>query len=77
MISKDERALEALLALAFRIELTDKEIEKFFAEPVQLSEELKIEIENWEINIENIISRYWGKNILRKMIILEKLMFLI
>ncbi len=55
-MTKDERALEALLALAFRIELTDKEIEEFFAEPVQLSEEFKKEIENWKINIGNTIS---------------------
>ena len=63
MVNNDERALEALLALAFRAELTDnKEIEKFFAEPAQLSKELKKEIENWEIKIKDIISRYWEKN---------------
>ncbi len=45
-MTKDERALEALLILAFRTELTDKEIEEFFTEPIQLSEEFKKEIEN-------------------------------
>ena len=53
MDTKDQRALEALLALAFRQELTEEEIVRLFDEPVVLSKEDKAVLEN--INIEEII----------------------
>lgn len=44
-INKDERALEALLAAAFRLgfpeEISDEKAEKFFQQPAQLSKEDK------------------------------------
>jgi len=49
--NKDERALEALLAAAFRLdfpeELTDEQAEKLFQQPVQLSKEDKEAISSW------------------------------
>lgn len=50
-MNKNNRALEALLALAFRTPLSDKEIEEFFSEPVDLPEELKKRIDLWDINL--------------------------
>ena len=38
-MNKEDRALEALLALAFETELTNEEIEELFSKPVQLSKE--------------------------------------
>ena len=49
-MNKEEKALEALLTLAFKTELTNKEIEKFFKRPVNLSKEDKKIIDNWKIN---------------------------
>ncbi len=50
-ISKDEKALEALLAAAFRLdfpkELSDEQAEKFFQQPAQLSKEDKEAINSW------------------------------
>ncbi len=46
-MNKNDRSLEALLALAFRTPLSEKEIEEFFSEPVDLPEELKKEIDSW------------------------------
>jgi hypothetical protein len=48
---KEERALEALLAAAFRLdfpgEISDKEIEAFFQKPAQLSQEDKDTVDSW------------------------------
>jgi hypothetical protein len=48
---KEERALEALLAAAFRLdfpeEIPDKEIEAFFQKPIQLSQEDKDAVDSW------------------------------
>jgi len=49
-MNKDDRALEALLALAFRTPMNDKEIEEFFSKPPNLPKELKKEINSWTIN---------------------------
>ena len=50
-IDKDERALEALLAAAFRLdfpeEISGEQAEKFFQQPVRLSKEDKEEIDSW------------------------------
>lgn len=50
-IDKEERALEALLAAAFRLdfpeELSDEQMEKFFQQTVRLSEEDKEAINLW------------------------------
>jgi len=50
-INKDERALEALLAAAFRLdfqeEISDEEAEKLFKQPAQLSREDKEAIKSW------------------------------
>lgn len=50
-ISKDEKALEALLAAAFRLdfpeELSDEQAEKFFQQPARLSKEDKEAINSW------------------------------
>ncbi len=60
MDTKDQRALEALLALAFRQELTDKEAVRLFNEPVSLSlEDQKI---CDSIDIERIINGYHRRN---------------
>lgn len=55
-MNKEERALEALLALAFRTNLTDKEINEFFSKPAQLSKKDEEIIKNWKIDIEKIIN---------------------
>ncbi len=47
---KANRALEGLLALAFRTPLTDEEIEKVMNEPVELSAEDKAAIDSWDID---------------------------
>ena len=52
-MNKENRALDALLALAFRTELTDEEINELFSKPAQLSEEDEEMIKN--IDIEKII----------------------
>lgn len=49
-MNKEERALEALLALAFRTELTDEEINELFSKSPQLSKEDKEMIKNWDID---------------------------
>ena len=53
-ISKDEKALEALLAAAFRLdfpeELSDEQAEKFFQQPARLSKEDKEAINSWGTN---------------------------
>ncbi len=50
-ISKDERALEALLAAAFRLdapeEVSDEDAEKLFQRPLRLSKEEKEAIDSW------------------------------
>jgi len=50
-ISKDEKALEALLTAAFRLdfpeELSDEQAEKFFQQPARLSKEDKEAINSW------------------------------
>ena len=50
-ISKDERALEALLAAAFRLdfpeEISDEEAECFFQQPARLSREDNEAINSW------------------------------
>jgi hypothetical protein len=50
-INKDERALEALLTAAFKLafpeKISDEEAEKFFQQPVQLSQEDKEAIASW------------------------------
>lgn len=50
-ISKDEKALEALLAAAFRLgfpeELSDEQAEKFFQQTARLSKEDKEAINSW------------------------------
>lgn len=50
-ISIDERALEALLVAAFRLdfpgEISDEEAEKFFQQPALLSSEDKAACESW------------------------------
>ncbi len=50
-ISKDEKALEALLAAAFRLdfpeELSDEQAEKFLQQPARLSKEDKEAINSW------------------------------
>lgn len=50
-IDKDERALEALLAAAFRLdfpeEINDEKAEKIFQQSAKLSEEDKEEINSW------------------------------
>jgi len=50
-INKDERALEALLAAAFRLgfpeEVSNEKAEKFFQQPAQLSGEDKEAIDAW------------------------------
>lgn len=50
-ISKNEKALEALLAAAFRLdfpeELSDEQAEKFFQQPARLSKEDKEAINSW------------------------------
>ena len=48
-MNKEERALEALLALAFRTDLTNEEINELFSKPAQLSEEDEEMIKNWDI----------------------------
>ena len=52
-MNKEDRALEALLALAFRTDLTDKEINELFSKPAQLSKEDEEMIKN--VDIEKII----------------------
>jgi len=59
-ISKDEKALEALLTAAFRLdfpeELSDEQAEKFFQQPARLSKEDKEAINSWGTNfIDKII----------------------
>jgi len=56
-MNKEEKALEALLTLAFKIELTDEEIEEFFEEPVNLSIEDKNIIDNWKIDWNYIFNK--------------------
>jgi len=50
-ISKDEKALEALLTAAFRLdfpeELSDEQAEKLFQQPARLSKEDKEAINSW------------------------------
>lgn len=50
-IDKDERALEAMLAAAFRLdfpeEISDEQAEKFFQQPARLSKEDKEAIKSW------------------------------
>jgi len=50
-VNKDERALEALLAAAFRLdfpeEISDEQAEKFFQQPSGLSQEDKEAISSW------------------------------
>jgi hypothetical protein len=50
-VNKDERALEALLAAAFRLDfpekLSDEQAEKFFQQPAHLSKEDKEAIASW------------------------------
>ena len=50
-ISKDEKALEALLAAAFRLdfpeELSDEQADKFFQQPTRLSKEDKEVVNSW------------------------------
>lgn len=50
-IDKDERALEALLAAAFRLdfpeEISDEQAQKFFQKPARLSKEDKEAINAW------------------------------
>ena len=50
-ISKDEKALEALLAAAFRLnfpeELSDEQAEKFFQQPTRLSKGDKEAVNSW------------------------------
>jgi hypothetical protein len=58
----DEKSLEALLAAAFRLNLSsdisDKEAEIFFQQPARLSKEDREMIQSWGKNfIENIINR--------------------
>jgi len=60
-ISKDERALEALLAAAFRLDfpedISDEQAEKVFQEPAQLSLEDKEVISSWGTDfIEKLIN---------------------
>ena len=59
-ISKDEKALEALLTAAFRLdfpeELSDEQAEKFFQQPARLSKEDKEAINSWGTDfIDNLI----------------------
>ena len=58
-ISKDEEALEALLAAAFRLdfpeELSDEQAEKFFQQPARLSKEDKEAINSWGTDFINKI----------------------
>lgn len=49
-MNKDNKALEALLALAFRTPLSDKEIEKLFSKPADLPEKLRKEVDSWNID---------------------------
>ncbi len=49
MDTKDERALEALLALAFRQEITDAQAVKLFNEPVILSAEDRAAMDSVDI----------------------------
>ena len=50
-IDKEERALEAMLAAAFRLdfpeEISDEQAEKFFQQPARLSQEDKEAINSW------------------------------
>ena len=46
-----QREYQKASRFARMIANADIEIEEFFAEPAQLSEELKKQIENWEITI--------------------------
>ena len=50
-INKDEKALEALLAAAFRLnfsgKISDEQAEKYFQQPVRLSKEDREAIESW------------------------------
>ena len=50
IMNKEERALDALLALAFRTDLTDEEVNELFSKPVQLSEEDEKMIKNVDID---------------------------
>ena len=38
-MNKEDRALENLLTLSFRTDLTDEEVNELFSKPVQLSKE--------------------------------------
>jgi hypothetical protein len=49
-MNKEDRALEALLALAFRTDLTDEEVNELFSKPVQLSKEDEEMIRNVDID---------------------------
>lgn len=53
-VNKDERALEAFLAAAFRLdfseEISGEQAEKFFQQPARLSEEDKEAISSWGID---------------------------
>ena len=53
-INEDEKALEALLAAAFKLHdfdmMSDEDIEKFFNSPAQLSEELSEVADSLEIS---------------------------
>jgi hypothetical protein len=62
-MNKEERALEALLTLAFRTELTNEEINEFFSKPVQLSKEDEEMIKNWKIDINEIIKKPSSHNL--------------
>lgn len=49
-MNKEERALDALLALAFRTDLTNEEINELFSKPPQLSKEDEEMIRNIDID---------------------------
>ena len=52
MITKDERALEALLVLAFRVkpDITDHQMAEYLSEPPILSDEDFEAVMNWDID---------------------------
>ena len=56
-MNKNEKALEALLTLAFKTELTNEEINEFFSKPANLSEKDEEIIKNWKIDFKSFYFR--------------------